>query len=389
MSLKTRDRRFMARSAAELEIAASTGNHVVDAQGRRYLDFVMGWCVGNLGWGREEVRRAIAEFDGPDYVHPEHLYAPWVDLAELLAEITPGKLQRSYRATGGTEAVEIALQVAMAHTGRRRFVSLEGSYHGNSIATLSIGSVEGDRLPNRLANCRQLAPPLDARAAAKVETLLRGREVAAFVMEPVACNLGVLVPEPEFMERLAALCKRYGTLLVADEVATGFGRTGKLFACEHFDLEPDVLCLGKAITGGYAGMGATVLTAEVADSVADEVDAWSTYGWHPRSVAAALANLRYLVEHRDRLLADVVSMGEYFERRLGAMSFADDAEVRVKGLAIAVELGDETYVERVGRKARDRGLLLSAEGDTLMLLPALTIDRATAAEGLDILERCL
>lgn len=113
----------------------------------------------------------------------------------------------------------------------------------------------------------KLSRPLDDGAAERLETLLRHREVAAFILEPVICNLGVIVPEASFMRKAARLCLRYGTLLIADEVATGFGRTGKPFATEHFDLEPDLMCLGKAITGGYAAMGATIVTDEVARKV--------------------------------------------------------------------------------------------------------------------------
>ena len=135
-------------------------------------------------------------------------------------------------------------------------------------------------------------------------------------MEPVVCNLGVLIPSKEFMTRVRAACRETGTLFVADEVATGFGRTGKLFASEHFDLDPDVLCLAKAITAGYAPMGATVVTDEVAKAAG--VGFYSTYGWHPLSVAAALANLRYWGKHKDRMLANVADQGDYFRSRLSA-----------------------------------------------------------------------
>src|SRR5687767_3552174 len=107
-------------------------------------------------------------------------------------------------------------------------------------------------------------------------------------MEPISMNLGVLVPDPGFMEGVAALCRRHGTLLIMDEVACGFGRTGALFATEHFDIEPDIVVMAKALTGGHAPMGATLVTAEVAKAVGEKVSAYSTYGWHPRSIEAAL-----------------------------------------------------------------------------------------------------
>ena len=159
----------------------------------------------------------------------------------------------------------------MAYTGRGTFVSIEDSYYGNSIATMSIGATENrETFPNLLPNCRKIVPPLDRKALGKVETLLKKRDVAAFIMEPIICNLGALVPEDEFMRGVRKLCTRYGTLFIADEVATGFGRTGRLFACEHFDLEPDVLCTAKAITGGYGGLGAVITTSKIANAIKED-----------------------------------------------------------------------------------------------------------------------
>jgi adenosylmethionine-8-amino-7-oxononanoate aminotransferase len=310
-----------------------------------------------------------------------------VELARLLADITPGDLSQCVRATGGTEAVEIALQVAMVHTGRRGFVSIEGSYHGNSLGTMSVASSDNrEQFPNLLPHCRKVKPPLDAKAAERVDRLLRKRDVAAFIMEPVICNLGVQVPDAGFMSELQRLCKRYGTLLIADEVACGFGRTGKLFASEHFDLRPDMMCLSKAITGGYAGLGATVIADKVARSVRGEFGAWSTYGWHPLAVDVALANLRHILKHRTRLLANVERMGAYFAERLSRMKFRSPATVRAKGLALGVEFESEDYASKLEARCRRAGLLVHADDDVMLLFPALNIDRETARRGLDLLE---
>src|SRR3954449_4500812 len=131
MDLAQRDRRSLAREeAAEgVQFVRSEGCFLFDQHGKKYVDFTAGWCVGNLGWGNKEIRAAIREFDGPTYVHPDYLYRGWAELAEGLAEMAPGKLPKCYRATGGSEAVEIAMQVAMAATGREGFVTLAGCYH--------------------------------------------------------------------------------------------------------------------------------------------------------------------------------------------------------------------------------------------------------------------
>ena len=390
MDVAERDRRYLAREepAEGVQVARSEGCLVFDHHGKKYVDFTAGWCVGNLGWGNADILAAVGGFDGPTYVHPDFLYRPWSELAEALADITPGKLRKCYRATGGSEAVEIALQVAMAATNRPGFVCLADCYHGNTLGGRSLAG-EREAYPNLLAHCHHVEPPLDDRAADRVERLLQGEKVAAFVMEPVVCNLGVLIPSTEFMARVRGACRKHGTLFVADEVATGFGRTGKLFASEHFDLDPDAVCLAKAITAGYAPMGAAVVSADVADAAG--VGFYSTYGWHPLSVAAALANLKYWGRHGERVLANVAEQGDFFRARLTGMKFAEPASVRVMGLAIGVEFGDGSdYAAKLADRCRDAGLLVSADEDNLLtLFPALTVEREVARQGLDILERCL
>ena len=390
MDVAERDRRYLTRSGASegVQVARSEGSYVFDHHGRKYVDFTAGWCVGNLGWGNEEITAAVRDFDGPMYVHPDHVWRGWSELAEALAEIAPGKLSKCYRATGGSEAVEIALQVAMAATDREGFLSLADCYHGNTIGARSLSGDRGT-YKNLLRHCRQVSPPLDDRAAARVERMLRGEKVAAFIMEPVVCNLGVLIPTAEFMTRVRDACRNHGTLFVMDEVATGFGRTGRLFATEHFDLDPDLLCLAKAITAGYAPMGATLATKAVADAAG--VGFYSTYGWHPLPVAAALANLKYWRTHGPALLANVATQSDTFRARLGGMKFAEPASVRVMGLAIGIEFGEDSgYATKLGERCRESGLLVSEEDDNLLtMFPALTIEPEVVHEGLDILEGCL
>ena len=390
MNLKQRDSKFLGRESEpeDIQVARTTGSFVYDVRGRRYIDFLSGWCVGNFGWSNREIRPKGRR--RPDYVYPEYLYRPWVELAELLAEISPGRLQKCFRATGGSEAVEIALQIAMAATGRRKFVSLEGSYHGNTIATVSIGSTEEQEpYPNLLSNCLKISPPLEARAAERLERLLKKRDVAAFIMEPISCNLAVLIPEQEFMETAQSLCRRNGTLFIADEVACGFGRTGRLFASEHFGLEPDILCMGKAITGGFLPMGATIVTPKVARAVAGDVGFYSTYGWHPSSVDASIATVRWLIRNETKLLNHVEQISAYVRGRLEAMDFGQSVEVRARGMAIAVEIDDDDSAGEISDRCRSRGLLLTTAGNALTMFPPLTLDGRTAKQAMDILERAI
>jgi acetylornithine/succinyldiaminopimelate/putrescine aminotransferase len=147
--------------------------------------------------------------------------------------------------------------------------------------------------------------------------------------------------------------------------------------------------MSKAITGGYGGLGAVVTPPRIANAIKEDFGLYSTYGWHPRAVAVALANLRYLTRNRRKLLANATDLGQYFLTRLSQMSFKGKSTIRGKGFAIGIEVEDDSYASEVGDTCRENGLLVSAEEDVLMLFPALTITRQTAERGLDIFERCL
>jgi acetylornithine/succinyldiaminopimelate/putrescine aminotransferase len=393
MKKRSREEQFFmsTEEPEDIQVSRTTAEFVYDHLGNQYIDFNAGWCVGNLGWGRKEIRSGINPAKTPDYIAPGYHYRGWVDLAELLASIAPGELQKSVRATGGTEAVEAAMQIAMLYTGRTKFLSVEGSYHGNSIGTLSIGTSENrEQFGNLLPKCLKIKPPLDDNATDKVEARLKNKDVAALIMEPVICNLGVMIPEHAFMKSIGALCRRYGTLLVMDEVACGFGRTGKLFACEHFEIKPDVLCLAKAITGGYAPMGTCITSPKIANKVLKNgFQFYSTYGWHPLAVEAAIANIRYWIKNKEKILRNVAALSKYFTDRLNQMKFKKGATLRILGLSIGLEVSDSNYADRIQQKAQKRGLLFNTQEKTLTLFPPLTMKRATAEEGLDILESCL
>ena len=190
------------------------------------------------------------------------------------------------------------------------------------------------------------------------------------------------------MPELQRLCRKHGPLRIMDEVATGFGRTGRLFACEHFGIEPDIMTLAKAVTDGVGGLGTMLASAKVARSMEKDGSFYSTYGWHPRSAHIAIHTLRYLTANRKRLLGNVAQTSAYFRDRLEAMDFGPEGEVRIVGLAIGIDLRDEKRASRLAERCRKNGLLVSDEGETVLLIPALNIDRASAKRGLDILERC-
>jgi adenosylmethionine-8-amino-7-oxononanoate aminotransferase len=371
-----------------IAIIGSQKGYLIGKRGKKFIDFTSGWCVGNFGWNDRNVRAAIRNFKGPTYVYPGYCYEGWNELAGLLGELAPKALTRCFRATGGSEAVDLALQAAMLHTSRRKFISLEGSYHGNTIGGLSVGSGDRSILPNLLGNCHRIKPPLTRRSVERVERLLKRRDVAALIMEPVSINLGVLIPEKGFLECVRGLCQRYGTLFIADEVATGFGRTGRMFAVEHFNLQPDIICVAKAITGGHCPMGAMLTTAAVGRSMEEKGSFYSTYGWHPLSVAAAVATLRALKQRRKTFLEHVNALSEVFVNELRMIRFGASPQIRVKGLAIALEFESEKEASRIVERASKKGLLMTTEGATILLLPPLTMTKNVAENGLSILRTC-
>lgn len=385
------DQKYIGRDTKpdEIEIAKQAGSYVYTTRGKRYVDFVMGWCVGNFGWNNECIKKKVADFNGPDYVMPHQLYKPWVDCARKLESLAPRKLKKSFRSTGGTESVEIALQAAMSFTERQKFISLEDAYHGDSIATRSIGSPEYGPWFRNPFSAYRIKPPLNEKSAERIALRLKKRDIAALIMEPVVCNRGAMVPTQEFFNIVQESCNKYGTVLIIDEVATGFGRTGKIFACEHFHLQPDILCLGKAITGGFSPMGAVLMSNEVSQAMKYETSYYSTYGWYPRSVEAALATLSYYSENRDFLESNTKEMGHYIVDQMSQMKFKKMPRFSYLGLAIGVSFDSEDYGEHIVEKAKEKGLLLSEGEQGFTMFPALNIERTTVDEGLDILKRCL
>jgi acetylornithine/succinyldiaminopimelate/putrescine aminotransferase len=373
----------------DLQVVRAEGSHVYSTDGRRYVDFVMGSCVGNLGWSHPAVTERVRAFSGPDYVPPSQGYAPRAELARKLVELYPRPMKKVYRATGGSEAVDIALQVALAVTGRRGLVHVDGAYHGNCVGGVSVGDDETRaKLPNLLGSCHALKPPLDVGAVERVEALLASKEIAAVILEPIITNLEVMVPDARFMSELGRLCRESETLLILDEVATGFGRTGKLFAVEHFDLSPDIVCLAKAFSSGAAPMGATLVSEEVADALEGRLSFYSTYGWHPLGIEAALATVDFFRARGEELMRNVEARGRQFEERLRRMDFGTEATVTRKGLAIAVKFGSDDRADDLLERCQEAGLLVSGGGGSLRLTPALTINEGTVDEGLEILERC-
>jgi acetylornithine/succinyldiaminopimelate/putrescine aminotransferase len=371
----------------DIDVDQSLGSFVYDKSGVRYIDFSTNWC-GILGWGLPVVREAIRKFHGPNYVDPYYQYRSWEKLAKILVRIAPGQMTSAFRATSGTEAVEIALQAAMNYTKRYKFVS-DGGYHGHSFATLSVGSARyRERFPNLLSST-SIDPPYDRRAAIKIAKILSRRRIAAFVSEAIICNRGVIEPTKEYFEIVQSACKKYETVLVIDEVATGFGRTGKMFASEYYNLTPDILCLGKGLTGGNAILSACLMNENLTKSMQYDFSYYSTFAWQPLNVEITLTYLHYFMANQQEILKKVNTLSLYFRERLSKMKGLYASDVTMKGLAIAVHLINGN-ADRIRDVCLSRGLLIDClDPHTLSFFPSALMKLTTADSGLTTLFQVL
>lgn len=310
---------------------------------RRYLDMVSGVCVSNVGHGRPEVVEAVRR-QAEDYFHlmvyGEMIEAPQVLHASLLTSVLPPSLDCIYYVNSGSEAVDAALKLAKRLTGRRRMASFIDCYHGSSHASMSLMSdtVRQDAF-------RPLLPEVDRLRFNRMEDLARiTAETACVIVEPVQGEAGVRLPAPGFLQALRDRCDRTGAMLVFDEVQTGFGRTGRMFAFEKFGVVPDILVLAKALGGGMP-LGGVVSSKERLDAFTHDpvLGHITTFGGHPVCCAAALASLRLLLG--EPWVGEAESKGRRIQEALEQHPAV--MEVRHAGLLLAVDLASADAAGRM------------------------------------------
>ncbi len=339
-----------------VEVSAE-GMYITDQDGRQYLDFLGGYGVFSLGHRHPDVLKAVVDQLQKQPLSSKTFFNPVQGaLARRLAEVAPEGLQYTFFSNSGTEAVEAALKMARAATGRIGFVSTEGGYHGKTMGALSVTGREKYRKPYQpLVPGASFVPygDLAAAEAAINET------TAAFIVETVQGEGGVHVAPPGYLAGLRAACDRAGALLIADEVQTGLGRTGKWFGCDHEGVRPDLMTLAKALGGGVMPIGATMGTAAVWNKVfADNpLTHTSTFGGNPLACAAGLAVLDIM--ERDNLVERVATQGDRLQAALRE-AFKDQplvAEVRGQGLLIGVEFAEDEVGELVIAQMMKRGVI--------------------------------
>ncbi len=366
-----------------LEVARASGSSLWDTAGREYLDLLAGMGVANVGHGNPEVLAAVraqAECYLHVLVYGEGVLAPQVELARELAALAPGDLSMTFFANSGAEAIEGALKLARKHTRRSRFVAFHGSYHGDTMGALSVCGNPRYRKPfEPLLKDVRFLPFDDVGALRRID-----ESVAAVVVEPIQGEGGVRVPSDEFLPALRARCDATGTLLICDEVLTGMGRTGRWFACQHWDVCPDVLVLAKALGGGLP-LGAFMARPAVMATLADNppLAHVTTFGGHPLSCAAGLAALRYA--RRECLPERAARLGAAWCAQLVGLIGSGLRAVRGKGMLIGLELATPELTAVFCRAALERGVILNwtLHRDTVVrLAPPLTISDADGARAL-------
>ncbi len=370
------------------------GSLLIDTEGRSYIDGVSSlWCNVH-GHGHPRIDAAVRDQLGR-VAHSTMLglsHPPAIELARRLVEIAPEGLNRVFYSDSGSTAAEIALKMAFQYwrqageERRTRFICLRDAYHGDTIGSVSVGGIDLFHSMYRpLLFDTVKAEPGDL---GQMERLLREHEgeVAAVMMEPLVQGAAGIVVHPEgYLRGVRELCDRHDVLLILDEVATGFGRTGRMFACEHEDVAPDLMCLAKGITGGYLPLAATLSTERIYEGFLGEFEEMRTffhghtYTGNPLACAAALATLDVFEEEHtiERLQPKL----ELLERLLGPVAAHPDvAEVRRRGTMTGIQLREFPAELRMGHRvtleARRRGAIVRPLGDVVVLMPPLAITEA-------------
>ena len=358
-------------------IVRGEGSRVWDEAGNEYIDCVGGIGVASIGHCHPDVVNAIKEQSERIITCPELFYNDVrAELMAKLADVTPGSINRFFLANSGTEAVEGALKFARLATQKTDFIAFQRAFHGRTMGALTATHKKDYRDPFQpllQGMTHVTSGDIDAFAAAVTD------QTAAVLFEPIQGEGGVRPMDAGFAKEMVALCRERGVLIIADEVQTGFGRTGKWFACEHYDIDPDILCMAKALGGGVP-IGAVGLSSRI-DVIPKSVHG-STFGGNPLSAAAALATVNAI--ERDGLVQQAEELGAYFVEQLRAIESKKVRDIRGAGLMIGLELKGKVQTP-LRLLQENHGICALLAGPTVIrFLPPLTItkediDRVVAA----------
>jgi len=379
-----------------LPISKAEGSLIWDRDGKRYIDFSSAWNVTNLGWNNPEINEAIIKQTkknvqgllwGSDPIQEEY--------AKALTEALPEGLDACIKETSGTESIEVAIKVARVYTERKRIIGFNSHYHGQLFASLAIGYSKDSH-----KKLQPLVPEIEPipfpnnkiseedfnKFLSDFEELLSKKDIAAVVTEPgIITGWGsTLIAYPGFLTKLRELTSKYGTLLIVDEVGTGFSRTGKLFGIQHENVTPDMIIFAKGISNGASAIGAVVGKSEIFEKAFSEAMLISTFGWTPIACAVSLKTLQ--INLRDKTWEMAEKKGIYIREKLKAYVGDIVVEVRGMGLEIGLQFKDAETCKRIQKACFADGLhVVVGSGDNMQIMPPLTISQELLDEGLDIL----
>lgn len=374
-----------------VEVARAEGSFFYTPEGKRYFDLVAGVSVSNVGHANPAVVEAVQR-QAADYMHimvyGELVERPQVEYAHRIAELLPGELNCVYFVNSGAEAVEVALKLAKRHTGRTELISMRRAYHGSTHGAMSMmGTPEGEEWK---AEFRPLLPDIKSLEFNSVDDLKHITERTAGVLcEVVQGEAGVRLPNPEWLRALRERCTEVGAMLIFDEIQTGMGRTGAMFASTKYGIEPDIVCLAKAFGGGMP-LGGVASKRTILEDFTHHpcLGHITTFGGHPVCCAAGLAALNYLVDNN--IVESVEHKGAMFEERL--KSHSKVLEIRRSGLLLAIELGRPEYLYRLMEIFKEEGIMSDwfLYCDTAFRIsPPLTITESEIEECCTIIKRSL
>ena len=385
-----------------------------DVEGKRYIDFAAGIAVVNTGHLHPKVKAAvIAQLDKFSHTSINVvMYEPYIELAEKLNALAPGDSQKkTILINSGAEAIENCIKISRCYTNRTAVICFNGAFHGRTLLTMGM---TGKVIPYKAGfgpfptDIYHAPFPNDIYGVSSDDAITGLQQlfksdidpgrVAAFVIEPVQGEGGFYIAPTEFMHKLKAIADEHGILLVADEIQTGFGRTGKMFACEHSGIEPDLIAMAKGLAGGFP-ISAVTGKAEIMDAV-PAASLGGTYSGNPVACAAALAVIDVMDE--EQLPQRAATLGAHMKKRLNAMAetYSMIGDVRGLGMMVAIELFDNgdrkqpaaAKTATILASAREKGLILLSCGinaNVIRFLAPLTIEENILDEGLYILEQCL
>lgn len=366
-----------------MEVSHADGSYIYDTDNKKYLDFVAGVSACTLGHRNEKVNNAIKEqLDKYSHVmvYGEYSQSPAVEYCKLLASLLPKPLDKTYLVNSGTEATEGALKLARRVTGRSHLISCNNAYHGNTMGSMSVMGFE-----ERKQIFRPLIPDVDFITFNNESDLEKiTTKTAGIILESIQGGAGFIEPKDGFLKKVRERCTEVGALMIIDEIQPGFGRTGKLFGFENYDVVPDVIILGKGMGGGMP-VGAFTASSEMMDLLSHnpKLGHITTFGGHPVIAAACLATLKEITE--TNLIRETLEKEKLFRSLLVHPLLS---EVRGKGLMLAAMTESSEITDKVILRCQEKGLILFwllFEGCAIRITPPLTISEAEIRQGCAII----